>query len=161
MVDEKIRNVKSHSFAQRALRSLVEIKFWKGSEYKLFMSYYLVILLKNVLEEPYFKHHCLLISGISLLSQDSLSPHQIQAASLLLNSYVSDYARLYPLRYLGLNVHQLIHLRDCVIEIGLLWMYSCFFLENFNGKINKFFHGTHHIALQICSTVTMVMKMPL
>ncbi|KAJ1519177.1 hypothetical protein ONE63_011217 [Megalurothrips usitatus] len=149
VLDEKLCKIKSPSFAERSPRTL-----------KQFMLYYSVPLLKNVLEEAYLKHHCLLVAAISLLSQDSISLGQIQTASALLASYVSEFARLYPLRYLGLNVHQLVHLADVTLELGPCWVYSCFFLENFNGVINKMFHGTQHVALQICSSVAMMMKIP-
>ncbi|KAK3926429.1 Halomucin [Frankliniella fusca] len=234
ILDEKLKKIKSPSFVQRAPRQLKDMKFWKASEYKLFLLYYSVPLLKNVLSEVYLKHHCLLVSAIYLLSQDSISPSpkipwtpwnsmisfpwierrsaakepyfhgkyltwkwakttwrvilhgemspmtfldvpwlmgtlmgfldwalaQVQTASKLLMSYVSDFARLYALRFLGMNVHQLIHLSDQVLDLGPLWVYTCAFLENYNGKINKFFHGTQHIAMQICSTASMFMQIP-
>ncbi|KAK3932964.1 Halomucin [Frankliniella fusca] len=160
ILDEKLKKIKSPSFVQRAPRQLKDMKFWKASEYKLFLLYYSVPLLKNVLSEVYLKHHCLLVSAISLLSQDSISLAQVQTASKLLMSYVSDFARLYALRFLGMNVHQLIHLSDQVLDLGPLWVYNCAFLENYNGKINKFFHGTQHVAMQICSTASMFMQIP-
>ncbi|KAK3924213.1 Halomucin [Frankliniella fusca] len=160
ILDEKLKKIKSPSFVQRAPRQLKDMKFWKASEYKLFLLYYSVPLLKNVLSEVYLKHHCLLVSAIYLLSQDSISLAQVQTASKLLMSYVSDFARLYALRFLGMNVHQLIHLSDQVLDLGPLWVYNCAFLENYNGKINKFFHGTQHVAMQICSTASMFMQIP-
>lgn len=161
LADEKLRKFKAPSFSQRAPRSLKEMKFWKASEYKMFLMYYSVPIMKNILDEVYLKHHCLLVSALSLLSQDSISLSQVQAASAMLQSYVSDFPRLYHIRYLGINVHQLIHLPDEVINLGPLWVYSCFFLENFNGKINKFFHGTQCVALQICSAASMFMQIPI
>lgn len=44
VVDEKLKNIKTPSFVQRAPRSLKELKFWKTSEFKLFMMYYSVIV---------------------------------------------------------------------------------------------------------------------
>ncbi|KAK3916672.1 Halomucin [Frankliniella fusca] len=161
VADEKLKKFKSPSFTQRAPRSLKEIKFWKASEYKLFLMYYSIPVMKNILPEVHLKHHCLLVSATFLLTQDSISLNQVQAASALLVSYVSSFANLYSLRYMGLNVHQLLHLPDEVLALGPLWVYSCFFLENFNGRINKFFHGTQHVALQICSSASMFMQIPI
>lgn len=95
VVDEKIKKLKPPSNVQRAPRSLKDLKFWKAAEYKLFMLYYSVIVLKDVMEDVYLKHHCLLVSAICLLSQDSISLGQINAAGNLLRSYVADFARLY------------------------------------------------------------------
>ncbi|KAJ1519227.1 hypothetical protein ONE63_011166 [Megalurothrips usitatus] len=160
VVDEKLKKIKPPSYAARAPRSLKDIKFWKASEYKLFLLYYSVPLLHGVMEENYLRHHCKLVSAIALLCQDSIFFAQIRLASDLLKSYVGDFAGLYSIRYVGINVHQLVHLGDVVIDLGPLWVYSCFFLENFNGTLNKLFHGTQHIALQICSAVSMMMQMP-
>ncbi|KAK3909735.1 Halomucin [Frankliniella fusca] len=161
VLDEKLRSIKPPSYVQRIPRSLKDIKLWKASEFKLFLMYYSVLILKNAMDDLYLKHHCLLVSGISLLSQDSISVGQVEAARTLLLSYVNDYARLYSLRHLGLNVHQLIHLPNVVLDLGPLWAYSCFFFENFNGKLNRLYHGTQHIALQVCSSVSMLMTVPI
>lgn len=132
---------------------------WKGADYKFFFFYYFPIL-KGLLDDAYLRHHCCLVSAVYLLNQESISLAQVEAASVLLKSYVSDFARLYPLRFLGINVHQLLHLCTCVLDIGPLWVFCCFFLESFNGQLNKLFHGTQHVALQICSSVTMFMQVP-
>ncbi|KAK3910766.1 Halomucin [Frankliniella fusca] len=160
VADEKLKKIKPPSYAARAPRSLKEIKFWKASEYKLFLLYYSVALLHGLMENRYLQHHCKLVSAISLLCQDSISLTQVDLACNLLRSYVQDFPRLYSIRYLGINVHQLLHLSDCVTDLGPLWVYSCFYLENYNGTINKLCHGTQHIALQICSAVSMLIQMP-
>lgn len=160
LVEDKMKNLKPPSNVQRAPRSLKDLKFWKASEYKTFLLYYSVVVLKDIMSDVYLKHHCLLVSAVSLLSLDSISIGQIQAASSLLKSYVADFARLYGLRYMGINIHQLIHLHSVVLDLGPLWVYSCFFLESFNGIINRLCHGTQHIALQICSAVCMYSNVP-
>jgi len=44
-----------------------------------------------------------------------------------------------PLTY---NVYQLLHLRDSVEDLELLWSHSCFFFEDLNGDFRDLFHGT-------------------
>ncbi|KAJ1531389.1 hypothetical protein ONE63_000070 [Megalurothrips usitatus] len=133
VVDEKLRKIKPPSF---------------------------IPVLKGIMEDRYLYHHCKLVSAICLLTQDTISPAQIEAAKVLIVSYVADFARLYSLRYLGINVHQLLHLPKMVLDLGPLWVYNCFFLESFNGKLSRLFHGTQHVALQICSSISMLMQVP-
>jgi hypothetical protein len=162
IIDERIRKMKPPSFAQRPLRSIKSaLAIWKASEYKLFLLYYSVPVLLGIMDDEYFNHHCKLVSAISLLCRDSISMDCIRHAAELLQSYLSDFARLYHLRYLGMVFHQLSHLHEVVLDCGPLWVTSCFFLESLNGKLGKLFHGTRHVAMQICSSVKLVMEMPL
>lgn len=46
------------------------------------------------------------------------------------------------------NVHQLLHLRYCVEDLGPLWSHSCFFYEDLNGDFRDF-HGTQNIDGQV------------
>ncbi|KAK3932902.1 Opacity-related protein POPM1 [Frankliniella fusca] len=112
----------------------------------------LVPLLYGILPDEFWEHHCKLVSAVSLLSQDSVSPQHIQTADELLHIYVRDFQHLYGIRYLGLNVHQLLHLSMVVKNLGPLFVYSCFTYESLNGKLSNLVHGTRHAALQICSS---------
>ena len=47
------------------------------------------------------------------------------------------------------NVHQLLHLADCVRNLGPLWSYSCFMFESLNGKLKRHCHGTQAPHLQV------------
>ena len=47
------------------------------------------------------------------------------------------------------NVHQLLHLRDSVEDLGPLWSHSCFFFEDLNGDFRDLFHGTQNIDGQV------------
>lgn len=49
------------------------------------------------------------------------------------------------------NVHQLLHLRDSVEDLGPLWSHSCFFFEDLNGDFRDLFHGTQNIDGQVNS----------
>ncbi|KAK3913213.1 Halomucin [Frankliniella fusca] len=161
VIDCRIKNMKPPTYVERPIRSIKKASaIWKAKEYKLFLLYYSVPVFLGIMNNEYFYHHCKLVSGLSLLCQDSISLDQVNVASDLLQSYVADFARLYHLRYLGMVFHQLVHLGSVVKDLGPLWVYSCFFLESFNSVVGKLFHGTRHVALQICSSFNLVMKMP-
>ena len=52
-------------------------------------------------------------------------------------------------QFMTYNVHQLLHLRDCVEDLGPLWSHSCFFFEDLNGDFRDLFHGTQNIDGQV------------
>lgn len=67
---------------------------------------------------------------------------------------------LYGDRYHTLNIHQLLHLPDCVIQLGPLWTHSCFYFETANGDLTKLFQGTQNVDIQILSSVNILQHLP-
>ncbi|KAK4006802.1 hypothetical protein OUZ56_011960 [Daphnia magna] len=47
------------------------------------------------------------------------------------------------------NVHQLLHLGECVYRWGPLWAYSTYTFEDNNGNLLKMFNGTQAVDIQI------------
>lgn len=47
------------------------------------------------------------------------------------------------------NVHQLLHFKDSVDNLGPLWNHSCFFHEDLNGDFGDLFHGSQNIDGQV------------
>lgn len=121
--------------------------------------YYSVPILLDVMDQEYFNHHLQLLSAVYLLTQDSISLNQVEVARNLLHSYISKFAQLYGIRNMSMNVHQLLHLPDVVLDLGPLWAYSCFFLEDLNGKLVKLIHGTRYAGLQVCSGALVYMNL--
>ena len=162
IVDERLRKMRPPSFVQRMPRSIEKcLVLWKAQEFKLWLMYYSIPCLIGLLPEEYLDHHMKLVSAVFLLSQESIAPEQVHAASNLFNEYVSDFQRLYGLRYMSINVHQMLHLSQCVLDLGPLWVYSCFTMEDLNGKLTRLIHGTRYAALQVCSGASTLLNLSL
>ena len=78
----------------------------------------------NILPDEYFQHFILLVEAIWLLDHISESPECLQKAHNLLRHFCLRTDALYGSRYEAFNVHCLLHLNDCVKNIGPLW--ACF-----------------------------------
>lgn len=162
LVDSRLAKISPPSHVQRMPRGIKnQLAYWKALEYKMFLLYYSVLVLKDLMDEEYYVHHCQLVSGLYLLSKDSVSNDDIQRASELLSTYVERFEVLYGLRWLSLNVHQLIHFHECVEDLGPLWVFSCFIWEDLNGKLVKLVHGTRYAGLQIAKAASCVMNLPI
>lgn len=163
LVDERLKSIKPPGFVQKMPRSIkTDIKLWKAAEFKLFFFYYAPAVLKGVWDEDnqrYFHHFLKLITAIYLLSQRSIFPEQIDYAETLLTEFVQDFEVLYGTRYMGMNVHQLLHLAQCVRDLGPTFVYACFFLEDLNGGLARLIHGTRYVGMQVCSSATMYMSL--
>ncbi|KAE8749145.1 hypothetical protein FOCC_FOCC004051 [Frankliniella occidentalis] len=107
----------------------------------LSLLYRMLLNLVRIMPDHYMEHHMLLVSGIYLLSQPSLSLEQVDRASNLLKKYVRYFERLYHVQFMGINIHQLAH------------------YEDLNGKICHLFHGTRYVGVQIASAATIVQKL--
>ncbi|KAE8739415.1 hypothetical protein FOCC_FOCC015083 [Frankliniella occidentalis] len=158
-VNTRLAQIKVPTFLNKFPRSVSELSPWKTLDYKVWLLYYSVPVLSGLMSDLYLDHHMLLVSALYLLSQRSISLAQIDQASVLLDKYVSEFQHLYGLRFMGINVHQLSHLSECCLDLGPLWVYSCFFMEDLNGKISKFIHGTSHVGFQIASATTYTQKL--
>jgi hypothetical protein len=161
IVDERLKNLKPPSFFPCKPRSIKkEFALYKAKDFKVFMFYYSLVVLNGILPVEYWTHYCKLVSAIAILSQESVSPTQLAAADSLLHAYVSVFQILYGLRFMTMNVHQLLHLKMVVENLGNLWVYSCFFYESLNGVIARLVHGTRYAGLQICSSSSIFLKLP-
>ena len=160
VVDQRLSKMKPPSFTQRVLRSSSKhLAFWKAQEFKMWLMYYAIPVLSGIMDEIYLNHLMKLVSALFLLDQESVSPDQIDAASLLLHEFVSNFADLYDIRFMSLNIHLLLHLPDVVRSLGPLWVYCCGPLEDLNGKLGSLIHGTRHAGLQVCAGASAYMNL--
>lgn len=120
--------------------------------------FYGVPCLWNILPDEYFQHFILLVEAIWLLDQSSVSTLCLQKADNLLRHFCLRVEALYGRRYETFNVHCLLHLSECVRNIGPLWACSCFWFEDYNGDLRKLFHGSQKVELQIAFSVCVQQK---
>ena len=59
------------------------------------------------------------------------------------------------------NIHLLVHLPDCVKQLGPLWVYSCFQFEGQNGLLKGLINGARQVDKQIISTYSYIRNLPL
>ncbi|XP_071633972.1 uncharacterized protein [Temnothorax longispinosus] len=150
VVDELLLSLHPPKFVHQMMRSLEETAFWKVSELKTWFFYYSIPVLKQFLRIEYFEHYLKLVTTLSYLNASSISDEMIDTAKELLKQFVRDFEQLYGIEFCSINVHLLLHLADCVRELGLLWAYACFPLEDLNGQILQNIHGTRYVDTQVC-----------
>jgi len=99
------------------------------------------------------------VTAITVLNSEKNTPFMLNVAEDFLNKFVKEFETLYGLNFCSINVHQLLHLPDCVRKLGPLWTFSCFEYENINGQLLKLIHGTSHIDTQIARSHDRRIKM--
>lgn len=149
-VRDRISSITPPSFVERLPRKIDDFSYWKASEIITWLLMYSIVTLTGIMSEAYLSHHQLLVSGIYLLYQKSVSEYDIGMARQLLHQYVKDYKRLYHVEFMTSNLHSLLHLADLVRDFGPLWVFTCFPFENANGILKLLVHATRDAQLQIC-----------
>ncbi|KAL4134714.1 hypothetical protein QTP88_006437 [Uroleucon formosanum] len=108
----------------RLPRSLEELEFFKATEFRTFLLYTSLIVLKERLAKPFFQDFMLFHCAIKILiSNDLYITHNTIAKNLLI-SFVSQYPTIYGYEYVTYNVHGLIHLADFALQHGPLDKFS-------------------------------------
>ena len=160
-VDKCLLHILPPNYISRVPRSIAkDLSHWKAFEFRSFLFFYSIPCLWSVLPEEYFQHFILLVEAIWLLDQKSISPNSLEKAGQLLRHFCLIVEALYGPRYETSNVHCLLHLPDCVKNIGPLWCCSCFWFEDYNGDLRKLFHGSKKVELQIAFSICVQQKIP-
>lgn len=159
-IDKEFVSIQPVSEITRLPRSFADKKDWKASEKKNFLLYYAVPLLLNWLPEVYIQHVMLLVGGVFRLLKESITLEDRSSAASYLKLFCAQASVLYGPQFMTSNVHQLLHLRDSVEDLGPLWCHSCFFFEDLNGDFRDLFHGTQNIDGQILHGISVLQKLP-
>ena len=162
LADLRLLQICPPSCLSRRPRSIEKHRsYWKASEYRSWLFYYLLPVMQGILAEEYFKHTSLLVEAIFISAQESINPESdIPKCQSLLEKFVFLFPTLYEERYMVSNVHDLLHLCDDVINNGPLFTHSCFEFEDFNGELVSLIRGTQHVELQILNAISLYQKLP-
>jgi hypothetical protein len=156
-----LKKIKPTLYVTRIPKSLDELAHWKSSEFRNFILYWGIPTLKHVLTQEYFVHFCLLVRSFFILSKEGITKEELLVVESALLLFVENYQLLYGERFMTLNVHQLVHLTDCVRHTGPLYVNNCFIFEDLNGFIVKHIHGTQGVDTQIANIVCMLKVPPI
>lgn len=160
LIDKRLRNIHPPVSISRTPRGLKYRCHWKASELRSWLLFYSVPVMYGFLADDYFQHFLLLVEGIFLLLQDSISPDDLSKSEKLIQHFCFMFGQLYGARYELINVHSLLHLPDVVRDLGPLYCYSLFGFEDLNGNLLKLVHGTQQTQMQIVNAVSVLQKLP-
>lgn len=153
-IDLFIAGIKVPDYVKRLPRGFKDFKFWKASELRAFLLFYSLPIFKQyLLPDNYYEHWFLLVASISIFLKDSISEDDINAAEIMLRSFVRDVGLLYGEVCYTYNVHTLLHLPLLVKRWGPLWATSAFAFESFNGFIADHVHGTKHLGKELINNI--------
>lgn len=123
----------------RKPRLLEEYNHWKGTEFRTFLLYSGVVVIKNAVPPTLYSNFILLHTAITILINKIHLEHRqnIEYARELLKQYVKNFGKIYGKHYISHNIHNLLHLCDHVLNYGILDNFSAFRFENYMSDIKR------------------------
>ena len=136
----------------RQPRHMSYMKFFKATEFRSFLLYTGVVVLRHVLGTGQYEHFLALSVACRLLSEaDSQKRSKnVTLSKRLLISFVKLARRYYGKKFLVYNVHNLIHIADDVERFGLsLTELSAFPFENYLQTLKGYVRGRRNPLSEI------------
>ncbi|XP_073841182.1 uncharacterized protein [Musca autumnalis] len=134
----------------RKPRTLIELSRWKATEFRQFLLYTGIVVLKDNIPSELYEHFLLLHLSYRILSS-STNGHQLERVQSFIQEFVQSFPVLYGRSSVSYNVHTLLHITECVKQFGPLVDFSAYFFENFMQCIKSAVRVPKHITQQICN----------
>ncbi|KAJ1523194.1 hypothetical protein ONE63_001081 [Megalurothrips usitatus] len=110
---------------------------WKGSEWRNWLSFYVIPCLQGIVPERSLRVLVLLSKAVFLLCRDIISEADLLEAERCLEEYVHQFQKLYGPENMMFNIYILTHMVQCVRSWGGLYAHGTMPFESWNHRISK------------------------
>lgn len=135
-ISSLLEEIKLPNEIHRKMRSLDYISLWKGLEYRNFLNYISIVLLKDFLPPKYFHNVVILFCAVRICSAKKYR-HLLPVAKALFADFISDYKLLYGTENVTSNIHNLCHVVDEVERFGCLQTLTAYPFESYLHQLKK------------------------
>ncbi|XP_067217090.1 uncharacterized protein [Linepithema humile] len=137
---------------QRKTFDIGNLKNWKATQFRFFLLYSGILVLRHVLPTDKYKHFSLLYVACRLLCSDDLAILNAENAKKLLILFFRLLPKFYGSHIQSINFHNLIHIADDVTHIGCsLTSFSAFPFENFLMTLKKLVRTPNNPLSQVAN----------
>lgn len=147
-ISEYLNACKLPSEFTRVMKGLDDLTHWKATQYRAFLHYIGIVVLKGRLIDEAYQHFLLLFCAVTLCSSKEYFQH-LQVARAMIDEFIEIYMEFYGVHYVTSNVHNLTHLVDEVEMFGELETFSAYPFENMLGKIKRMLRSGNRPLAQI------------
>ncbi|KAK3910069.1 V-type proton ATPase catalytic subunit A [Frankliniella fusca] len=157
-ISEFMNNELRHQFPSdfsRRLRGLAEYKSYKATEWRRFLLYDGMLVLRKFLPRPCYKNFLLLSCAVRILSAVDLFQQEglRSDANVMLQAFVADSQVKFGKNFLTIKMHSLVHLAKDAEMHGVLDSFSAFPFESYLGRINAAMRGHGRCIEQIVGRI--------
>lgn len=137
LLNKRLVSLKPCSYITRKPRSLDERSYFKATEYRYLLLFYLRYALIGLLDHNRVKHFEKFSAAVYILLKSDITREDIEEARVMLTNFADDFEKFYGIEAVTMNIHLVRHYVDSVIELGPLWSYSMFCYEKHIGHLKK------------------------
>ncbi|XP_036339769.1 uncharacterized protein LOC118749100 [Rhagoletis pomonella] len=150
-ISSKLVALSSHITKEfvRKPRHLDEIANWKATEFRMFLFYYGIYVLKDELPDDVYYEFLLLHCACRLLFCPKNYSANIDTAENILKLFVQNFALVFGENSVSYNVHGLLHVSEDVKELGVPSNYSAYSFENYLQVLKSYVKKPTQILQQI------------
>lgn len=143
----------------RATRLLTDIKFWKATEFRTFLMYSGIVILREFLPTEAYSHFLKLFCAVRIFSNEIYLPN-IEYAQTFFEDFIEQYSEIYGVDSIVSNIHNLCHVTDDVKRFGPLNEISTYPFENALYMIKKMVMGGRNNLVQVAKRIISMNVMP-
>lgn len=140
-------------FARRP-RGFEDIVHWKATEFRQFLLYTGILVLKGSIHDELYYEFLLLHCSCRLLSCPKSYERNIKLCQDMLKLFVQNFQVVFKENSVSFNVHSLLHLTDCAKQFGILQNFSAYNFENYLQILKSYVKKPTHILQQIYNNVS-------
>lgn len=149
---EAILRTKLPSEIHRSMRGMDCLAFWKGVEWRAFLNYIGIVVLKDVLSGHVYEHFLLLFIAVTICSCSIYAKYNSKAQHMF-EQYITEYKNIYGEEHVTSNVHNLEHIVSDVKRFGPLPSLSSYPFENALFQIKKMLRHGHNSLEQVANRI--------
>ncbi|XP_017465521.1 PREDICTED: uncharacterized protein LOC108358598 isoform X1 [Rhagoletis zephyria] len=133
----------------RKPRSLDEISNWKATEFRMFLFYFGIYVLKDELPNDIYYEFLLLHCVCRLLFCPKNYITNIEVGRDILILFVNNFAAVFGDNRVSYNVHGFLHISEDIRELGIPSTYSTYSFENYLQILKSYVKKPTQILQQI------------
>ena len=153
LLEKKINLVRKRTTNNfgRSLSPFYVVNKWKATEYRQFLLYVGIYILKDLVPENVYNLFLTLHVGVRILEHKDYCQNEDynRFANKLLINFVDNFKIIFGGEYCSFNVHNLLHLSNECMKFGSLTEFSCFKFENKLGKIKRLIKSSGNCLSQL------------
>lgn len=119
----------------RHIRGIDEIHYWKAKEFRVFLLYTSIVILRKYLPKNVYQHFLCYFCAITIFSSEHHLKDLIEVGNSCMKQFLEHFKTFYHSHFIQSNIHNLSHLVDDVKLFGPLNTFSTYPFESKLFKI--------------------------
>lgn len=132
IINDRLKSFRISTCLGRIARPIEDRNKWKASEWLLWIIFYVLICLKDLIPSKYLVNLGHLVNAVTICLEESITPGMLETAALSFEEFVKGFQTLYSEKAMNYNIHLLLHIPKTVENWGPLFSQTTFSFENEN-----------------------------